>query len=649
MLMMRRLSNVLTPRTIRFSTNQTTTTPALLLHRTLDFHTSIVANAPKATTASKKLVAKKAVKKIKAARTKSIKLKPSSSVLKKYDIEHEDDNRDYRVAEKRSSPPKPVRIESIQSDRKQQPQKDYRIKQSDKRKQVQEDDNSIKLQRQQYPKIVEEKEERRQNKKKQIDSKFKQVKKTSGTDRRVTSDDALKIKFDERHIVTILYRYHVTVAQQKQNSVDKENSGSQYPLDLFISSYMKEHKGIGSNNRRIILNTVYDMTRWMLLLNFLSMCQPFLNKHSWLLTLRDDLYRQQVSHAQKLKEQQDQQRGAAMELFQNKKIVQDIVDWRMKYHIYNLIRPDLQKMSETLEAKTIGTLGANVDIPDNILVSCPAELFDMFEKEFGRETALKLCLVNVTQAPVFVRLNPALVESREYFVKLIQAKLADPTFQSGLSKPELEEIESRKKPLVSVCKTSEWGVRFSKRFGFREWEEYKNGLFEVQDEGSQLVANLVDAQPGQLVLDYCAGSGGKTLAFAHKMKGTGQIYITDIRQSVLTEAKKRARRAGVQNIQPLTINHPQMARIKNKMDWVLVDAPCSGTGTLRRNPELKYRITSEWVSRLTKIQREIFHEAYQYLKKDPNARIIYATCSIFSKENDDQIEYFKKKYGLRSW
>jgi len=465
----------------------------------------------------------------------------------------------------------------------------------------------------------------------------------------VKNEDPLKIRFEERHIVTILYRYYHLVSQQKQ--LDKEGSdrANQTPLDLFVHQYMKQNKGIGSINRNNISQAVYDMTRWMLLLNYLSKSQDFLNKHSWLIGLRDDFHRQQMAHAQKLKEQQELQPVSGMQLFQDRKVINEIVDWRMKYYIFNLIKTELGNIIQSGELKRLSILPKDLEIPDNILVSCPAELFDMFEKDLGKEKAIKLCLINLSQAPVFLRINPMKVDSRDYFIKMLKAKLDDTNSTEnteGKEGKKKKASEAKKVAMVTPCKHSEWGVRLSQKHQFREWEEYENGLFEIQDEGSQLIANLVNPEPGQLVLDYCAGSGGKTLAFAHKLKNTGQIYMTDIRKHVLDEAKKRLRRAGIQNIQPLALNHPHWSKMKNKMDWVLVDAPCSGTGTLRRNPELKYRITAQWISRLVQQQREIFHEAFQYLKKDPNSRIVYATCSVFKKENEDQIEYFKRKYGL---
>jgi 16S rRNA C967 or C1407 C5-methylase (RsmB/RsmF family) len=180
------------------------------------------------------------------------------------------------------------------------------------------------------------------------------------------------------------------------------------------------------------------------------------------------------------------------------------------------------------------------------------------------------------------------------------------------------------------------GIQFRKREPLFALPEFKEGLFEVQDEGSQLVASLVKAKPGDHVLDYCSGSGGKTLAFAPSMQGKGQIYLYDNRPWILLEARKRLNRAGIQNV--------QFVLPKKKMDWVLADVPCSGSGTLRRNPDAKWKIDADMIERLKTQQREIVHEALSFMK--PEGRFVYATCSILPEENEEQISYFLKTYSL---
>jgi 16S rRNA C967 or C1407 C5-methylase (RsmB/RsmF family) len=202
----------------------------------------------------------------------------------------------------------------------------------------------------------------------------------------------------------------------------------------------------------------------------------------------------------------------------------------------------------------------------------------------------------------------------------------------------------RAKYAISLTQESVFGVRFDQKISFSLLEEFRNGHFEVQDEASQLVADLVDAKPGDQVLDYCAGSGGKALAFAHKLQGQGQIYLHDIREKALQEAKKRLKRAGIENGQILLPDAPHKQKLLGKMDWIFLDVPCSGTGTLRRNPDLKWKFSDEMLQRLINEQREIAKEALPYLK--PGGRIVYATCSILPEENEHQLQFFEEELGL---
>jgi 16S rRNA C967 or C1407 C5-methylase (RsmB/RsmF family) len=197
---------------------------------------------------------------------------------------------------------------------------------------------------------------------------------------------------------------------------------------------------------------------------------------------------------------------------------------------------------------------------------------------------------------------------------------------------------------VRPCEQSADGIVFEKKCNFYVLPEFKQGLFSVQDEASQLVAALVEASPGDHVLDYCAGSGGKALAFAYQMEGKGQLYLHDIRPRALVEAKQRLARAGIQNSQLVQADSPALKKLKKKCDWVLVDAPCSGTGTLRRNPDMKWRFSGEMVARLVGQQRQIFEQALSFLK--PGGTIVYATCSILPQENQEQVEHFVATYDL---
>jgi 16S rRNA (cytosine967-C5)-methyltransferase len=242
----------------------------------------------------------------------------------------------------------------------------------------------------------------------------------------------------------------------------------------------------------------------------------------------------------------------------------------------------------------------------------PTNLHHLLFQAYGDEKARALIDLCRTRAPLTIRINP-LKTDREALLK---------KWPQGKATPD-----------------SPWGIQFSERVNFATATDFQEGLFEVQDEASQLVARLVETKPGDHVLDFCAGAGGKTLAFAPQMENRGQIYLHDIRPFALKEARKRLKRAGIQNIQ---FNLPSQLA---SMDWVIADVPCTGTGTLRRNPDLKNRFSLEVLNRLVEQQKEIFQAALAYLKR--GGKIVYSTCSILPQENTDQITFFTQSYGLK--
>lgn len=280
--------------------------------------------------------------------------------------------------------------------------------------------------------------------------------------------------------------------------------------------------------------------------------------------------------------------------------------WEKRLEIYSNIDP-LKSLN-------------NESIPLHIRVSFPENLFNLFISSHGLEKAKELCLICNTPAPTTVRANT---------IK---------TTRESLLEAWSKEYQ------VAPCKFSADGITFLKKINLFGLPEFKKGFFEVQDEGSQLLAGLMKVKQGDLVMDYCSGSGGKTLAFAPKMKGLGQIYLHDIRPFALQEAKNRLKRAGIQNAQIILSESPNLKKIKKKMDWVLADVPCSGTGTLRRNPDMKWKFDEATLTRLLGQQRNIFEKALSYMK--PEGRIVYATCSILEQENQQQIDHFLKTYGL---
>lgn len=176
----------------------------------------------------------------------------------------------------------------------------------------------------------------------------------------------------------------------------------------------------------------------------------------------------------------------------------------------------------------------------------------------------------------------------------------------------------------------------------RDWPIYRKGLVEIQDEAAQLAVKYVQLEPGQQVMDLCAGAGGKALTAAGYMKNKGQIYAFDISESRLKELKVRAKRSKHHIFQSHVLTPKNRDKIlgefAGKMDRVILDVPCTGTGTWRRNPETRWRISRENVQEYVKIQRELLNEAWQMVK--PGGRVAYMTCSILKGENEDQIAQF---------
>lgn len=170
-------------------------------------------------------------------------------------------------------------------------------------------------------------------------------------------------------------------------------------------------------------------------------------------------------------------------------------------------------------------------------------------------------------------------------------------------------------------------------------DAFKDGLFEVQDASSQLVAYFLDVQPGMRVVDTCAGAGGKTLHLASLMENKGQLIAMDLYESKLKQLKIRAKRNGAFNIEPRVIESTKtIKKLHEKADRVLIDAPCSGLGVLKRNPDSKWKLQPEFIDNIHKVQAEVL-ENYSKIVK-PGGKLVYATCSVLPSENQEQIKHF---------
>lgn len=258
-------------------------------------------------------------------------------------------------------------------------------------------------------------------------------------------------------------------------------------------------------------------------------------------------------------------------------------------------------------------------IPLHIQLSFPKEYFELISNSFGEEKAIQICHILNEQAPTTIRVNSLKTTRNKLFA----------SWEGEFP--------------ISLATRSENAIHFHEKINFFGLQEFKDGLFEIQDEGSQLISTLVQAKPKDLFLDYCAGSGGKSLAIAPQMEKQGQIFLHDIRPHALMEAKKRLKRADIQNAQLLFPNTKEKTLYK-KMDWVLADVPCSGSGTLRRNPDMKWKFTLQMLENLVSEQQAIFENALLFLKN--GGHIVYTTCSIFPEENEKQVALFLKKYPI---
>lgn len=211
--------------------------------------------------------------------------------------------------------------------------------------------------------------------------------------------------------------------------------------------------------------------------------------------------------------------------------------------------------------------------------------------------------------------------------------------QAILSGLQSDEVLSGFKPEATPY--SPWGIRLRGKPAINRWELFEKGLLEVQDEGSQILCMLVSPRRSDMVIDFCAGAGGKTLLLGAMMRSQGRLYAFDVSAARLAKAKPRFARSGLSNVTSVQINNENDTRVKRlagKAQRVLVDAPCSGVGTLRRNPDLKWRQTPTDLAELCQLQGRILASAARCVA--PGGRLIYSTCSLLPQENEQQIQAF---------
>jgi len=317
-------------------------------------------------------------------------------------------------------------------------------------------------------------------------------------------------------------------------------------------------------------------------------------------------------------------------------IFYDIVRWkkRLEYYmgegtkpsnIYNLILSYLlwkkvkyKKFDEFDGIKTGGILSKldKKTFPTKAIEhSVPDWLAGLFEKELGAKWEKEMSALN-EQAPVILRAN-SLKVSAENLVEILKEEGVNSFVLRGY--PDAVQLEEKKNVFLTSA--------------------FKEGFFEVQDASSQKIAELLDVKEGMRVVDACAGAGGKTLHIAALMKNKGQIIALDIYEWKLAELKRRAKRAGAFNIETRFIeDNKVIKRLHNTADRLLIDAPCSGLGVLKRNPDSKWKIDEDFINRIKTEQENILQNYSKILKK--GGKMVYATCSILPSENGEQVRKF---------
>lgn len=262
------------------------------------------------------------------------------------------------------------------------------------------------------------------------------------------------------------------------------------------------------------------------------------------------------------------------------------------------------------------------DMPEDVRLECPPDLAPVLRQAFGDRFATEMAALGMN-APLDIRAN-ALKTDRD----ALAATLGE------------TQVEMRPMPYAPL------GLRARGRPDLAGTPAFEAGLFDMQDEGSQLVALLVGAESGQQVLDFCAGAGGKSLALAADMKNKGHLVASDTNPKRLTRARLRFKRAGAENAERIQLtgrdDDPFLKRRANWFDRVLVDAPCSGTGAWRRHPEMKWK-SGHGLERLVSLQKSILARAAKLTKR--GGRLVYATCSVVPDENERQVDAFLKDHS----
>ncbi len=354
------------------------------------------------------------------------------------------------------------------------------------------------------------------------------------------------------------------------------------PADLVISAFFREHPNLGMRDRAFFAESAWAVLRHRSWYNFLSTAGTGnMNRRYALL--------------------------AVLDCFGTRALEADPANKR-----FPKVTEDERRWLSHVESLR------ETQVDPAVRESLPSWLLQAWEAAIGREEAIACAQAMNQSAPLDLRVNTLLAKPSD----VVDAFKADGIEVSGWDGiPEALRIQG--KPAL------------------HRTQAFLKGWVEVQDFGSQLLAKLVAPKRGQFIVDFCAGAGGKTLALGAALKNTGRLYALDISASRLAKLKPRLARSGLSNVWPSAITGPSDERVKRlhqKADGVLVDAPCSGLGTLRRNPDLKWRMTASKMTDLPEQQLQILLSASRLVK--PAGRLVYATCSLVHAENQAVVERF---------
>ncbi len=369
---------------------------------------------------------------------------------------------------------------------------------------------------------------------------------------------------------------------------------SRVPLDKVVGDYMRSRRYIGSKDRSNVAERVYDMTR-----NHA--------KISWWLekTNTNDTPRNRVLAWIALAE------GA------NLKRLHDLFDGT-QYAPEGLSDTDIAFAEQLIDQNL-----AHPDMPDIVKVECPEEYEQQLRALFGDDFDAEM-LAMLENAPLDLRINTFTADKEK-----VTGSLAK------------DGVKVEETPL------SPWGLRCVEKAYLSKTKAFNKGWVAIQDEGSQLIAWLCEAKPGMQVMDYFAGVCGKTLALAAAMQRKGRIVASDNDARRLENGRTRYKKAGIADIVEIRPTSEErhrkwLKRQKGTFDIVLTDVPCSGTGTWRRNPDMRWKTYGPTLEELTVIQAEIIEKAARAVKA--GGKLVYATCSLLREENEDQIELFLKNH-----